>query len=405
MPRRLFVIDGADHGRSYRLPDEGSVLIGNNSRHSQICLNDLYVARIHCEVQTGPDRVLVVDKQAPTGTLVNGQKVTQSPLAPGDVLRVGNSHLRLEEAAEFPPDTPDRGHGNGSAAVPRLCLDRLSELAGETLGHFRLGPALGAGPHGVVFRAHDSKSDRNVALKVLSPEFPADEPELQRFAKVMKAVLPLRDPALVTLHGVGKVGPYVWLASDLVNAPETTGPERRQVRWRAALRAAVRLARLLEFLREQHMVHGDITPNSVIVPDDGQAVVTDLGLAHALACSDLQHRQRDQKHLASLPYLSPEHLDPTAPVDDLSDQYGLGTVVYTLLTGRAPFGGRSTEEIEQHVRESRPERPKMHARGLPDEFQAAVLRMMAKRPEDRYPGPGPLVTELERMATEHSVDV
>jgi serine/threonine-protein kinase len=85
-------------------------------------------------------------------------------------------------------------------------------------------------------------------------------------------------------------------------------------------------------------------------------------------------------------------------VDDLSDQYCLGAVAYALLTGRPPCEGGSPEETVQMIQEAVPLRAKESCPGLPDSFQAVVLRMLAKHPEDRYPGPGPLLADLDAVA-------
>src|SRR5262249_28448096 len=96
MAKRLVVIDGADQGQVLVLPESGTVLIGNNRRHCDICLHDLYVARSHFELEIAGERVQVHALDSPTGTLVNGVKVKECELRPGDVIRAGNSHLRLE---------------------------------------------------------------------------------------------------------------------------------------------------------------------------------------------------------------------------------------------------------------------------------------------------------------------
>ena len=111
------------------------------------------------------------------------------------------------------------------------------------------------------------------------------------------------------------------------------------------------------------------------------------------------------KFTAELPYMSPEHLDPDARVDDLSDQYSLGAVLYGLLTGRPPCeGGESPEETVERIRTVRPCRPKESHRSLPDAFQAVVLRMLAKQPEDRYPGPAQIVADLDAVAAVQNGD-
>src|SRR5262249_54711352 len=106
MPWRLLVIDGADANRFFPLPATGSLVIGNSHKFTDICLNDLYVARVHCQVETEDDRVTVLALAEDRDTVINGQKVTQHELQPGEVLRLGNTQLRLEADDGSRPD-PD----------------------------------------------------------------------------------------------------------------------------------------------------------------------------------------------------------------------------------------------------------------------------------------------------------
>ena len=99
-----------------------------------------------------------------------------------------------------------------------------------------------------------------------------------------------------------------------------------------------------------------------------------------------------------LPYTPPELLDPGAAGDILSDMYSLGAVTYALLTGRAPFVGKSPEAIREQIRNDPPERPNRLQRQIPMEMQAVVLRLLAKRPEDRHALPAELLAELQRIA-------
>ena len=413
MPKRLLVIDGADKGQSYLLPEAGSVLIGNSRRHVDICLHDLFVARVHCQVDVDGEKVTVSDRVTPNGVLVNGAKVTQRELAPGDVVRIGNSYLRLEGDAAAPPAEATEPAAPAAPAappapeesgkLPQLPGDRLGELVNHTLGHFKVGAPIGPGHWGYVFRARDLRTEEAVALKVLSPVFPANAEEMQRFVRIMKPRLLLHHPGLAMPRGLGKSGPYVWIATDLVKGDSAaTLIERartsRKVPWRPALRVARWVARALDCLRENRVVHANITPANILVPaDDGPARLNDLGLWEALAGSALQQQTLERKFLAELPYLSPEHIDPDAPVDDLSDQYSLGAVVYGLLTGRPPFEGATPEETMAKIRAGRPVRPKEYQPAIPDALQAAVLRMLAARPEERYPAAGPLVADLEAI--------
>ena len=334
MPLRLNVVDGGDRGQTFRLPVAGLVRIGNYGGHTDICLHDLYVAKDHCHVEvTAEGKVTVTAQPSAAGTLVNKTKITSQELKPGDEIRVGNSILRLEEAADdtaivsaaVAADTAVNPVVTGTP--PLLPPDRLRELATHTLGHYTIGPALAPGPVGTVFRAKDNKTGQEVALKVLPADFPADDAEVQRFVRVMKQFLALHHAGLVQLRGVGRNLPYVWVASELVAGDSLSvairDPRSKQKgKWRPALRVARHLARTLDFLHRRHLVHGSVTPANVMIPPgDGPPAIKDAGLWDALAGSALMRHAVGKRLLAELPYLSPEHVDPELQVDDLSDQY------------------------------------------------------------------------------------
>jgi serine/threonine protein kinase len=420
MSMRLNVVDGGDRGQTFRLPAAGTIRIGNYGGHTDICLHDLYVAKDHCHLEVADDgSVRVTAQPSAAGTLVNGSKVYQQELKAGDVIRVGNSYLKLEVAADDTvPETGAVISNNGNTptdpelppipgSLPLLPPERLRELTHHTLGHYVIGPALAPGPVGTVFRAKDLKCGQDVALKVLPADFPADDDEVQQFVRVMKQFLPLHHAGLVQMRGVGKTGPYVWVASDLV-AGDSLGVTVRDPRsqkkgkWRLALRVARHMARTLDFLHRRHLVHGSVSPANVMLPPgDAPPSLKDAGLWDALAGSSLMRHAIGKRLLAELPYLSPEHLDPERTVDDLSDQYCLGAVVYALLTGRPPCEGGSPAETVEKVRSTMPLRPREGCPGLPDGFQAVVLRTLAKPPEDRYAGPGPLLEDLDAVAAAH----
>jgi pSer/pThr/pTyr-binding forkhead associated (FHA) protein len=418
MSMRLNVVDGGDRGQSFCLPAAGTVRIGNYGGHTDICLHDLYVAKDHCHVAVTADgKVVVTAQPSAAGTLVNGSKVIQHELKTGDVLRIGNSYLQLTDgaddtvteaspvAASETPTDPQMPVAPG--AVPHLPPERMRELATHTLGHYLIGPAMAPGPVGTVFRAKDNKTGQEVALKILPPDFPADDAEVQRFVRVLRQYLPLHHAGLVQMRGVGRTLPYVWVASELVAgdslAVVVKDPRsQKKGKWRLALRVARHMARTLDFLHRRRLVHGSVTPANVLLPPgDGPPALKDAGMWDALAGSSLMRHAVGKRLLAELPYLSPEHVDPYMTVDDLSDQYCLGAVIYAMLTGRPPCEGGSTEETVEFIRTAFPLRPKEGCPGLPDAFQAVVLRTLSKHPEDRYPAPGPLMADLDAVAAKH----
>ncbi len=399
MPRRLSVIDGGDQGRVYMLPEAGAVLIGSSRKHTDICLHDLYVGRAHCQVTVEGDVVTVIDQETPQGTLVNGTKVTRQELRLGDVIRIGNSYLRLEEGDAPLPEEADEPAGSAPsptpAKLPHLPAERLSQLTGHGLGHYKIGPVLGQGHYGPVFRSHDAKRDQEVALKVLPTSFPAGTEEMRRFVEALKPILFLQHPGLAVLRGLGKTGPYVWLARELVEGESAAARIERtgtlpKIKWRPTLRLAVQIARALEFMHQKHLVHANITPANILAQaDSGPARLADLGLWDALVGSALQQEKLEQKFLAELPYLSPEHIDPDARVDELSDQYSLGAVVYALLTGRSPCLGSTPDKTIARIRETLPARPKDLQKAIPEDFQATVLRHARQAPRGTLPHANP----------------
>jgi serine/threonine protein kinase len=411
MTWRFLVIDGADQGRFFPLVDKGTLSIGSRRRDVNIVLHDLYVAPLHCQIDVDDEHVTVTEceKGKLQGTFVNGQRITEHELHLGDVLRVGNSHLRLEAGAavvESPLPSPKE-----PGPAPTLPGDRLEELAGYTLGHFRLGRLLGKGHSGVVFRAQDLKANQVVALKVLSPAFPATDQELQRFIRVLKTTLPLRHPNLISLFGAGKTGPYCWISREYIEGECLTQViqrlnEARRVDWRRACRVAVQVSRALEFTQQHHVAHNNLTPQSLLIQSDGgQAKLGDLMLVNALEGSRLQQAIQKKKLWAELAYLSPEQADPGAFVDDLVDLYSLGTIVYALVTGRPAFPGSSPDEVLASLRTGDVAKPSSYQRGIPAAFEKVVMRMLAKHQIDRYQRPSELREDLERVAEEYQVEV
>ncbi len=403
MPLRLLVIDGADQGRFFRLPEAGTVLLGNSQRHADICLHDLYVGRVHCELAVAEGAVTITARDTPAGTLVNEKRITQQAILPGEVLHVGNSHLRLEFAADDAawgqPEEPEE-----APEPPPAAGERPAGLQGRTLGHYQVAGILGRGHCGVVYRAHDLKKDQDVALKVLDAAFPSGAPEMLGFAKALRTRLPLHHPNLVGLHGAGKSGPHCWLDLELVEGESLAqaierNRDARKIKWRRALNLARDVGRALAYCHQHRLVHGNVTPHNVLIrKHDESARLNDLLLQKALEGSALQQATMEAKMLAELPYLAPEQADPQLMlVDELSDQYSLGVLVYALLTGRPPFAGSAPEETLRQIREDPPVKPQKLNKQIPDDFQAAVLKMLAKRPEERYSRMEEMLGDLERI--------
>ena len=454
-PRRFKVIDGGDQGRSFRLPDGGTVTLGRRG-YATIGLNDLYVMQVHCSLEIDAHSILVTHVEGQNGTLIDARRIAgPTRLRPGNVLRIGNSHLELEvgpfddepaaadpwlgeerprvrvphgpsaevpaggkggatrvpESGEEPSDGDD---GEATRAGPEepealdvelVEDDPLDGLNGQTLGHYEIGEMLGRGHSGAVYRAVDQKTGQAVALKVFPAGFPASAAELERVVREFKAVQQLRHPNLVAPLGAGKSGPHFWTSRELVEGESAAGriaaiAEGEKPSWTRAARVALHLARLLDWLHQQGVVHGNITPQNVLLREaDRTTKLADLGLARALEGSRLQRSVREKKRLADLPYLAPEQDEPRASVDTLADLYAVGGVVYALVTGRPPATGATPKEI----RKGRPPRPSSVYKKVPPEFDGTVMRLLARYREDRFPTAAALLADLELLARSHDL--
>lgn len=415
--RRLRVIDGADLGRAFRLPEVGSLSIGRSANHANIVLHDLYVSRVHCQIEAEVGKLHVEHREGDNGTLINGQRIAaRQELQCGDVLRVGNSHLRLETALTLDSGSKHEEPAEESPPARQQGAVRVSdgkpthELVGQVLGPYSIIELLGRGHSSDVFRAQHQKTNLVVALKVLAREFPADGQELQKFAQALKTAGQFHHINLVGIHTAGRSGNHCWIAREYVEGESVADvvkrlAQRSKINWTRSARVAVHLARALTALHKHRVVHGNITPANVLISENKTTKLADLMLGKALEGSRLQESILEKKLLAELPYLAPEQTSSDTFVDHLADLYGLGALLWTLLTGQPPFEGDSPAEIIEQIRTANVVRPSKFQKGIPAAFEEVVLKLMARNQEDRISSATELLGTVEEIAQEHEVEV
>jgi hypothetical protein len=451
MPPRLVVIAGPDQGKAFQLPAAGSLLVGRG-RSATLCLADPHVSRSHCQIKIEGSRILIEDLNSAGGIYVNDTRVGSQPLRPGDVLRLGSSVLRLEVGdladqatlappdgpaapyvpAAFVPQTPARLPGlspvppppptaplaamapfqaippvpppmPASPTVPAVpALPPLYDLSGKQLAHFHVGQVIAPGKTGVVFRAHDTREKKDVALKVFLPDFSRDDDEVKRFLRAMKTTLRLRHPHLVAILAAGRSGSLCWVAMELVEGVSLAQAVHQAAAgagdWRVALRVVLHVARALAFLHGHHIVHRNITPaNILITAHDGTVKLGDLMKAKAQEGRMAQQVTQAGEILGDLRFMSPEQSTNASAGDGRADLYSLGAVAYALLVGRPPLEGRNFVETILKIRQTPPQPPRQIQPAIPPAFEAVVLKLLAKRPEDRFQSPGELLAHLSKM--------
>jgi serine/threonine protein kinase len=408
MSMQLQVVAGPDKGRTFPLNPGDTLLIGR-SQATQTRLADPRVSKVHCELEVGED-VTLSDANSTGGTFVNGKKVTQHTLKPGDVIQVGETQLRFvstigSEASTIAPSDALLGKSAPVSTEP------LAALSGQSLGHYKIGPVIAKGTSSVIFKAEDTKDGQTVALKVLQQEFSKNEEEMQRFVRAMKTTMPLKHPNLVAIHGAGKAGNYCWIAMEYIDGESLTQVIQRigvagMLDWRYTLRVGVHMARALDFAGQHQIIHRNIAPPNILVRSaDKVAKLGDLMLAKALEGTMAQQITRPGELLGDVNYMSPERTRGTADIDGRSDIYSLGATLYALLTGRPPFADVSLVQTITKIRKADPEKPKKFQMAIPDLFEGAVMKMHAKRPDERYQTANELLKDLERVAKFQGVTV
>lgn len=416
MAWQFLCVDGADAKRVFPLPNQGVVIIGGSHKHCDLCLHDLYVGRVHCQIDIDEaGDVWVTDQNPLAGTFVNKVKIEKQVLRNGDILRVGNTHLRLEPLGATPitgatgdaeteevADAVEVIEDQGGPA-PLVTPDRLGELVGYTIGHFLLDEVIHTGPYKTIFRATDQKSGQPVSLKVLSPRFPANIAELQHFSTVMKRALSLRHAHLVAMLGAGRSGHYTWIAREYIEGKSLTDVLAKlaghvKPKWQSGLRLLKELAQALHYLHRQPLVHGNITPHNILIREvDKQAKLANVMIEPALAGSQLSQTVRPAKVEQDVAWVAPEQTRDEAFADRHADLYSLGAVVYARLTGRPPFQGKTLEETRKAIR-TKPLTPPMELNAkIPEPLNDIVVKLLEKKPRDRYDEPMEVLADIEEV--------
>ena len=268
-------------------------------------------------------------------------------------------------------------------------------LLGTTvLAQYRIVDVLGQGGMSVVYRAKHTLTDQDVALKVLPPELAAYSQVKSRFLDEAKALAQLDHPNIVHLYNFGQENGSFVLAMQFVHGQtwERLILEGDGQAWPSATRIAVDVLRGLEYAHGRGIVHRDMKPSNVLVrDDDGTATVMDFGIATMTTSTKLTATGQT---MGTVRYMSPEQVRGHE-VDARSDIYSLGATLYEAVVGDTPFDGNTHFEImSKHLTEA-PVPPAARGVVIPAVLEAAIMRSLAKKVDDRFGSAREFRKELE----------
>ncbi len=278
-------------------------------------------------------------------------------------------------------------------------------MIGTTLGHYKILDAIGAGGMGAVYRALDTKLDREVALKVLPRDAAADPERRRRFDQEAKAVAALRHPNIVTIYSVEEIEGVPFLTMELVDgqtlAAHVVG---KRLSTDAFLEFAIPLADAVSSAHEKGIIHRDLKPANIMLDAEGRLKVLDFGLAKLIeptpneddATVLAKAMTKTGTVMGTAAYMSPEQAEGRN-VDPRSDVFSLGIILYELATGSAPFQGTSVMATIAAILTATPLEVTQARPDLPNELGRIVSTCLDKDPQRRYPSAYGLRDDLIRL--------
>ncbi|HWO24847.1 MAG TPA: serine/threonine-protein kinase [Kofleriaceae bacterium] len=268
------------------------------------------------------------------------------------------------------------GAGLGASGAHRM-------IGSVMLGQYELVDVLGQGGMSVVFKGRHKLTEQEVALKILPPELAAHSQVKSRFLDEAKALAALDHQNIVHLYNFGQENGSFVLAMQLVQGRtwERMILESQRLDWPTSVRVCVDVLRALEYAHGRGVIHRDMKPSNVLVrAQDGSATVMDFGIAKMTTSTRLTATGQT---MGTVRYMSPEQVRGQE-VDLRTDIYSLGATLYESLTGETPFDGNTHFEImTKHLSEI-PRRPSLRGIEVPRDIEDALMRALAKRPEDRF---------------------
>src|SRR5213592_2622178 len=303
----------------------------------------------------------------------------------------------FETGLDLPADETDEPPNAGRARPPGA--PKMKSGSTGTFGDFgdyELLEVIGRGGQGVVYRARQKSLNRTVALKVIGLGHWATEAHVKRFRREAEAAASLEHPCIVPIHEVGERDGACYFSMRFVEGGQLDEILKREpIQPRRAVELIVKLARTVHYAHEHGILHRDIKPGNILLDENGEPHLTDFGLARLLDTQSSVTRTIDV--LGTPSYMAPEQAaGETTKLSKATDVYGLGAVLYQLLTGHPPFAGGTTYETIRLLRDTEPRPPRSLNPKIDRDLSTICLKCLEKDPKRRYPSALALAEDLER---------
>src|SRR5947208_2115446 len=306
--------------------------------------------------------------------------------------------------AAIPPDSPQHSCGaclletglGPSEPEREVNVDLASSPMLMDFGDYELLEQIGRGGQGVVFRARQKSLNRIVALKVIGLGHWATEAHLKRFRLEAEAAARLEHPGIVPIHEVGERDGSCYFSMKFIEGGQLDEVARREpMPIRRAVELIAKVAHTVHYAHEHGILHRDIKPGNILLDAKGEPHLTDFGLARLVESESSVTHTLDV--LGTPSYMAPEQaLGNNAAISSVTDVYGLGAVLYQLLTGQPPFAGGTTYETIKLLLDTEPRHPRFLNPKIGRDVSTICLKCLEKDPKHRYSSALALAEDLER---------
>ena len=287
----------------------------------------------------------------------------------------------------------------GKKPLPTVTVEtpKLELTTGATFaGRYQIIEELGRGGMGKVYKVHDKETNERVALKLIKPEIASDSSTIERFRNELTTARRITHKSVCRMYDLNREEGAYYITMEYVSG----GDLKRLIRRTRHIPVGTAIAiatQICEGLTEAHrlgVVHRDLKPNNIMIDDDGQARIMDFGIARTVRTKGITG---SGIIIGTPEYMSPEQVE-AKEVDQRSDIYSLGIILYEMVTGRVPFEGETAIAIGVRHKSEAPEDPTLINAQVPEDLSRVILKCLEKDPADRYQSAGEVRTELGGIA-------
>jgi serine/threonine protein kinase/Flp pilus assembly protein TadD len=267
-------------------------------------------------------------------------------------------------------------------------------MIGQTVSHYKIISKLGEGGMGVVYKAHDTKLKRTVALKFLSPQALGTDNEKARFINEAQAAAALNHPNICTVHEIDETEGQLFIVMEYIEGQNLKGLiESGPLELKKARNIGMQIAEGLHEAHRRRIVHRDIKPANIMITEEGRVKIMDFGLAKSPGRTQLT---REGTTVGTVAYMSPEQARGEK-VDYRTDIWSLGVVLYEMISGQPPFKGDYEQAVVYLIMNEQPRSIRDHRSGVPFELEQVVTKALVRDPDDRYEQASDILSDLESI--------